>query len=155
MIASFIQAQRWDQALLLYIDMVEAGVPPNEFIFMKLLGACSVLGLNYGKLVHAHMLLWGVKLNVVLKTAVVDMYSRFQRMEDAIKVSNLTSEYDSSLTAVISGFAQNLMFQKAIAAFCEMRISGIVPNNFMFSSILNVSSLMLSLNLGNRFTQGW
>ena len=156
MISSFVQAQRWDQALLLYVDMVEAGVPPNEFTFMKLLGACSVLGLNYGKLVHAHMLLWGVKLNVVLKTALVDMYSRCQRMEDAIKVSNFTSEYDTKLcTAVIYGFAQNLMFQKAIAAFCEMRISGIVPNNFTFSSILNVSSLMLSLNLGNRFTQGW
>ncbi|XP_022738616.1 pentatricopeptide repeat-containing protein At5g52850, chloroplastic [Durio zibethinus] len=151
MISSFVQAQRWNQALLLYIDMVEAGVPPNEFTFVKLLAACSVLGLNYGKLVHAHMLLWGAKLNVMLKTALVDMYSRFQRMEDAIKVSNLTSEYDTLLcTAVISGFAQNFMFQKAIAAFCKMRISGILPNNFTFSSILNVSSLMLSLELGQQ-----
>ncbi|XVF53513.1 hypothetical protein PTKIN_Ptkin05aG0105200 [Pterospermum kingtungense] len=151
MISSFVQAQRWDQALLLYADMVEAGVPPNEFTFVKLLGACSVLGLNYGKLVHAHTLLWGVKLNVVLKTALVDMYSRCQRMEHAIKVKNLTSECDTSLfTAVISGFAQNLIFRKAIAAFREMRISGIVPNNFTFSSILNVSSLMLSLELGQQ-----
>ncbi|XVF09958.1 hypothetical protein REPUB_Repub07fG0142300 [Reevesia pubescens] len=151
MISSFVQAQRWNQALLLYIDMVEAGVPPNEFTFVKLLGACSVLGLNYGKLVHAHMLLWGVKLNVVLKTTLVDMYSRFRRMEDASKVLNLTPEFDTFLcTAVISGFAQNFMFQKAIAAFCEMRISGIVPNNYTFASMLNVSSLMLCLELGQQ-----
>ncbi|EOY23352.1 Pentatricopeptide repeat-containing protein, putative [Theobroma cacao] len=151
MISSFVQAQRWSKALLLYVDMVEAGVPPNEFTFVKLLGVCSVLGLKYGKLVHAHMLLRGVKLNVVVKTALVDMYARCQRMEDAIKVSNLTSEYDTLLcTAVISGFAQNFMFRKAIAAFREMRISGILPNNFTFSSILNVSSLMLSLELGEQ-----
>ncbi|XP_021291797.1 pentatricopeptide repeat-containing protein At5g52850, chloroplastic [Herrania umbratica] len=151
MISSFVQAQRWSKALQLYVDMIEAGVPPNEFTFVKLLGACSVLGLKYGKLVHAHMLLRGLKLNVVLKTALVDMYARFQRMEDAIKVSNLTSEYDTLLcTAVISGFAQNFMFRKAIAAFREMRISGILPNNFTFSSLLSVSSLMLSLELGEQ-----
>ncbi|MBA0718924.1 hypothetical protein Golax_006641 [Gossypium laxum] len=151
MISSCVLAQRWVQALQLYVDMVKAGVAPNEFTFVKLLGACSVHGLNYGKLVHAHILLRGVKLNVVLKTALVNMYSRFRRMEDAIKVSNLTPEYDTMLwTALISGFAQNSMFRKAVSTFHAMGVSGIIPNNYMFSSILNVSSLMLSLALGQQ-----
>ncbi|KAH1075402.1 hypothetical protein J1N35_027730 [Gossypium stocksii] len=151
MISSCVLAQRWVQAFRLYVDMVKAGVAPNEFTFVKLLGACSVHGLNYGKLVHAHILLRGVKLNVVLKTALVNMYSRFRRMEDAIKVSNSTPEYDNMLwTALISGFAQNSMFRKAVSEFRAMGVSGIVPNNYMFSSILNVSSLMLSLALGQQ-----
>lgn len=151
MISSCVLAQRWVQALRLYVDMVKAGVAPNEFTFVKLLGACSVHGLNYGKLVHAHILLRGVKLNVVLKTALVDMYSRFRKMEDAIKVSNLTPEYDIMLwTALVSGFAQNSMFRKAVSAFRAMGVSGIIPNNYMFSSILNVSSLMFSLELGQQ-----
>ncbi|KAK8569563.1 hypothetical protein V6N13_046613 [Hibiscus sabdariffa] len=151
MISSCVQARRWSQALQLYVDMVEAGVPPNEFTFAKLLGACGVHGLNYGKLVHAHMILWGVKLNVVLKTALVDMYSRCQRIADAIKVSNLTPEFDIlSWTALISGSAQNFMFRKAVATFCDMRVSGYIPNNYTFSSILNVSSLMLCLELGQQ-----
>ncbi|KAL1060573.1 hypothetical protein V6Z11_1Z088100 [Gossypium hirsutum] len=151
MISSCVLAQRWVQALQLYVDMVKAGVAPNEFTFVKLLGACSAHGLNYGKLVHAHILLRGVKLNVVLKTALVNMYSRFRRMEDAIKVSNSTPEYDTMLwTALISGFAQNSMFRKAVSTFHAMGVSGIIPNNYMFSSILNVSSLMLSLALGQQ-----
>ncbi|KAK2654001.1 hypothetical protein Ddye_013857 [Dipteronia dyeriana] len=151
MISSFVQARKWGQALRLYICMIEAGVHPNEFTFVKLLAASCFLGINYGKLVHGHMLVWGVKLNVVLKTALVDMYSRCQRMEDAIKVSNLTREYDVSLwTTIISGFIQNLKFREAVAAFHSMEVSGIAPNNYTYSSILNACSSIPSLDLGKQ-----
>ncbi|GLU21167.1 hypothetical protein SLE2022_373260 [Rubroshorea leprosula] len=151
MISSFVQAQKWSQALRLYPNMIEAGIPPNEYTFVKLLAACGVLGLNHGKLIHGHMILWGVNLNLVLKTALVDMYSRCKRMEDAIKVSNLTPVYDIFLwTAIISGFSQNFMFKEAVAAFHQMEISGILPNNFTYSSILNACSLIPSLELGKQ-----
>ncbi|KAK9292517.1 hypothetical protein L1049_020490 [Liquidambar formosana] len=151
MIASFVEAQSWSRALRLYPRMIEAGVPPNEFTFVKLLAASSFLGLNYGKLVHAHVIMWGIELNLVLKTALVDMYSKCQRMEDALKVSNQTPESDALLwTAIISGFAQNLKFREAVTAFREMEISGTRPNNFSFSGILNACSSSLSLELGEQ-----
>ncbi|KAE8733897.1 Phosphatase-related [Hibiscus syriacus] len=141
MISSCVQARRWSQALRLYVDMVEAGFTPNEFTFVKLLGACGVHGLNYGKLVHAHMILWGVKLNVVLKTALVDMYSRCQRIEDAIKVSNLTPKYDTLLwTAIISGFAQNFMFRKLLLHFVHSRavVAGLEDDVSVGNALVNM-----------------
>ncbi|PQM40230.1 hypothetical protein Pyn_05089 [Prunus yedoensis var. nudiflora] len=92
-----------------------------------------------------------MRLNLVLKTALVNMYSKCQKMEDAIKVSNQTPHYDVLLwTSVISGFTQSLRVTDAIAALHEMELSGIVPNNFTYSSILKASSEILSLELGKQ-----
>nr|POE73488.1 pentatricopeptide repeat-containing protein, chloroplastic [Quercus suber]POE81807.1 pentatricopeptide repeat-containing protein, chloroplastic [Quercus suber] len=151
MISSLVQAQKWSQALQFYIQMIEKKVPPNEFTFVKLLAASGSLGSSYGKLVHAHMILLGIELNVILKTSLVDMYSKCHRMEDAVKVSNQTPERDVFLwTAIISGFIQNMKVKEAIAALSEMVMSGIVPNNFSYSTILNASSSILSLELGEQ-----
>lgn len=154
MISSLVQAHKWSQALQLYIRMVEAGpagVPPNEFTFVKLLAASSALGLSYGKLVHAHMILLGIELNVILKTALVDMYSKCQRMEDAVKALNQTPERDVFIwTTIISGFIRNMKVREAIAALQEMEMSETVPNNFTYSTILNACSSILSLELGKQ-----
>lgn len=150
-ISSLVQAEKFSQALAHYMDMICAGVHPNEFTFVKLLAASYSLGLNYGKLLHAHLIRLGMRLNLVLKTALVNMYSKCQKMEDAIKVSNQTPDYDVLLwTSVISGFTQSLRVTDAIAALHEMELSGIVPNNFTYSSILKASSEILSLELGKQ-----
>ncbi|BFG23421.1 hypothetical protein CerSpe_096940 [Prunus speciosa] len=150
-ISSLVQAEKFSQALAHYMDMICAGVHPNEFTYVKLLAAPYSLGLNYGKLLHAHLISLGMRLNLVLKTALVNMYSKCQKMEDAIKVSNQTPDYDVLLwTSVISGFTQSLRVTDAIAALHEMELSGIVPNNFTYSSILKASSEILSLELGKQ-----
>ncbi|XP_057428194.1 pentatricopeptide repeat-containing protein At5g52850, chloroplastic [Lotus japonicus] len=152
MISSLIETSKWSEALEIYGKMIETGVCPNEFTFVKLLGLSSFLGLGYGKLLHAQLIRFGIGMNLVLKTAIVDMYSKCRRMEDAIKVSNLTTEYDVCLwTTIISGFTQNLQVREAVNAFLDMELSGILPNNFTYASLLNASSSILSLGLGEQF----
>ncbi|KAK6936773.1 DYW domain [Dillenia turbinata] len=151
MISSLIQSQRYHEALYLYFDMIRAGVNPNEFTFVKLLGASSHFGLDHVKFVHAHLIIWGVDLNVVLKTALVDVYGKCQKMDDALKVVNQTNEYDVSLwTAIISGFCQNANLRDALARFREMKIYGISPNDFTYSVILSVCSSLRALDLAKQ-----
>ncbi|XP_061361319.1 pentatricopeptide repeat-containing protein At5g52850, chloroplastic [Gastrolobium bilobum] len=153
MISSLVETSRWSEALQVYVKMIEEGIYPNEFTFVKLLGVSSFLGLGigYGKLLHAHLIRFGVEMNLVLKTAIVDMYSKCRRMEDAIKVSNQTPEYDVCLwTTIISGLTQNLQVREAVNAFLDMELSGILPNNFTYASLLNASSSILSLDLGEQ-----
>ncbi|XP_027364704.1 pentatricopeptide repeat-containing protein At5g52850, chloroplastic [Abrus precatorius] len=154
MISSLVETSKWREALKIYVKMIEAGVYPNEFTFVKLLEVSSFhgLGMGYGKLLHAQLIRFGVELNLVLKTAVVDMYAKCRQMEDAIKVSNQTPEYDVCLwTTIISGFTQNLQVRKAVNAFLNMELSGIIPNNFTYTSLLNGSTSILSLDLGEQF----
>lgn len=151
MISSLVQAGKWSQALRIYIDMIKAGVYPNEFTFVKVLAAAGFLGLKHGKVVHAHLIVFGVELNLVVKTALVHMYSKCQRMDDAVRISKLTPESDRFLwTAILSGLAQNLKLREAVVAFQEMEASGILSNNFTYLSILNACSLILSLDLGRQ-----
>ncbi|KAG9450158.1 hypothetical protein H6P81_010123 [Aristolochia fimbriata] len=150
-ISCFCRAQEWTPAVSLYIRMIEEGTSPNEFTFVKLLMAASFLSLHYGKLLHAHIILWGVKLNIILKTALVDMYSKYKRMGNAVRVLNLTPETDVMLwTALISGYTQASDFEGALGAFSRMEQAGVSPNSFAFSSILNACSSVQAVKLGKQ-----
>ncbi|KAK7391316.1 hypothetical protein VNO78_19730 [Psophocarpus tetragonolobus] len=154
MISSLVETDKWTDALQLYFKMIEVGVYPNEFTFVKLLGMSSFLGLGMscGKVLHAQLIRFGVEMNLVLKTAIVDMYTKCRQMEHAIKVSNQTPELDVCLwTTIIFGFVQNLQVREAVNALVDMKLSGILPNNFTYASLLNASSSILSLELGEQF----
>ncbi|KAI3986296.1 hypothetical protein MKX01_028577, partial [Papaver californicum] len=116
------------QALKLYLRMIEEGVSPNEFTFVRLLMACSMLCIKYGKLVHAHILL-------------PNMYFKCQRMEEAVKVSNQTPESDVWLwTALITGYIRVSDFDEVISSFWEIQLKRILPNSFTYAGILNTSA---------------
>ncbi|KAK1398436.1 Pentatricopeptide repeat-containing protein [Heracleum sosnowskyi] len=150
-ISAYIQAQKWKRGLQLYGDMIRDGAVPNEYTFVKLLAASSFLGLYYGKLVHAQVIVWGVKTALVLKTALVDMYCKCEEMDYALKVSKQTHERDVFLwTSIISGFIRKMDFSKAFDAFTEMLCSDIVPTNYTYSGILNACSSILGLELGQQ-----
>ncbi|KAG4984139.1 hypothetical protein JHK87_028888 [Glycine soja] len=154
MISSLVETSKWSEALQLYVKMIEAGIYPNEFTFVKLLGMPSFLGLGkgYGKVLHSQLITFGVEMNLMLKTAIICMYAKCRRMEDAIKVSQQTPEYDVCLwTSIISGFVQNLQVREAVNALVDMELSGILPNDFTYASLLNASSSVLSLELGEQF----
>ncbi|KAL5540281.1 hypothetical protein UlMin_042764 [Ulmus minor] len=148
-ISSFVQAEQWSLALQHYVKMIQDNVPPSEYTFAKLLAASCFLGSNYGKLLHAHLIMLGIRMSLILKTALVDMYSSCQKMEYGIKVLHETPEYDALLwTSVISGFTQNLKVVEAFAALHEMEFFGIVPNSFTYSNILKACSTVSLLDSG-------
>uniref|UniRef100_A0A1D1YZ09 Pentatricopeptide repeat-containing protein At5g52850, chloroplastic n=1 Tax=Anthurium amnicola TaxID=1678845 RepID=A0A1D1YZ09_9ARAE len=151
-ISSFVQAQEWNRAVQLYTCMLDHGVKPNEFTFVKLLSACGFLGLRFGEVFHAHLILWGVQLNLVLKTALVDMYSKCHQMEDAVKAFHQTPESDATLwTALISGYILALDFKEAIGKFQDLEAAGTSPTSFTYAGILSACSSMSSLELGQQF----
>ncbi|KFK26885.1 hypothetical protein AALP_AA8G306100 [Arabis alpina] len=151
MISSLVEARKWREALQFYSEMIQAGVPPNEFTFVKLLGASSFLGLEFGKMIHSNIIVRGIPQNVVLKTSLVDFYSRFSKMEYAVRVLNSTGEGDVFLwTSVLSGFARCLRAEEAVAKFLDMQRLGLQPNNFTYSIILSLCSSVRSLDLGKQ-----
>ncbi|CAL1404835.1 unnamed protein product [Linum trigynum] len=151
MISSSVRAGKYRQAFQLYIDMIKSGVTPNGFTVSKMLAASGFLGLEYGKLIHAHAVVLGVELNLVTRTTLVDMYSKCQRMEDAVKVAKLTNDSDVVLwTRIVSGFAQNSNFQSALTALADMNRSGVSPNEVTYLALLSECSPILSLDLGTQ-----
>ncbi|MQL82814.1 hypothetical protein Taro_015310 [Colocasia esculenta] len=151
MISSLVEAQECIPAVQLYVRMVEHDIMPNEFTFVKLLSASGSLGLRFGEVFHAHLILWGAQLNLILKTALVEMYTICGKMEDALKVFHQTPECDATLwTALISGYIHALDFKEAVGRFRDMEDAGISPVSFTYAGMLSACSVMASPDLGQQ-----
>lgn len=152
MISALIEAKNWVGALRLYLLMIEGGTSPTEYTFAKLLRACGCFfGLRVGMMLHAHLVLWGMELNLVLKTALVDMYSKCHRMRDALKVFLQTADSDVMLwTTMISGHSQAERYLEAITMFRDMKDAGVTPNSFTYSGVLSACSSAPEPELGRQ-----
>lgn len=146
-ISSFVRGGNWIKALRMLFCMIEQRVYPNEYTFAKILCACAGLGsICYGKLVHAQMIVWGVQLNLVLKTALVDMYAKCKSMADALKVTERTPERDLTLwTTLVTGFSQQMNVKEAINILRQMTDCGVSPNDYAYTAVLNACSTTLEL----------
>ncbi|KAL3650525.1 hypothetical protein CASFOL_006928 [Castilleja foliolosa] len=137
MISSFVGTGDWVRALRFFVCMIKERVYPNEYTFAKLLSACSLSGTESGKLIHAQMIVWGIELNLVLKTALVDMYAKCRGMENAVKVFSQTSEHDVKLfTTLIAGLTKHGRNDEFFRAFLEMRLLGHQPNSYTLCNII-------------------
>ncbi|XP_020587581.1 pentatricopeptide repeat-containing protein At5g52850, chloroplastic [Phalaenopsis equestris] len=153
MISVLVQAEDWKKALCLYISMLKDGVFPNEFTFTMLLTACCKLESHLGKLIHAHMILLGIQLNLAVKTALVNMYCKCKNMTSAMNSLHLTSDSDVMLwTTIISGYAQAGDYKEAVSSFRKMQTAAYFPpNSFTYTTLLNASSLSALPELGKVF----
>nr|KYP74842.1 hypothetical protein KK1_007535 [Cajanus cajan] len=85
MISSLVETSKWSEALQLYVKMIEAGVYPNEFTFVKLLGVSSFhgLGMNYGKVLHAQGI---ASPNVISWTSLVAGFVEHGLEEESLRL---------------------------------------------------------------------
>ncbi|WOL08530.1 hypothetical protein Cni_G17283 [Canna indica] len=152
MISALVKSRDWIGAMQMYSRMIENGTSPTEFTFAELLKACGCFfALRCALMLHAHLLLWGVELNLVLKTALIDMYLKCGRMNDALKVFRQTTDSDVKLwTTMISRYSQAERYQEAISMFKDMKNAGVMPNSFTYAAILSVSSSASEPELGKQ-----
>ncbi|KAM0921047.1 hypothetical protein ACQ4PT_006981 [Festuca glaucescens] len=144
MMSAFLRAGEWAQALALYPRMLAAAdaAPPTERTFAILLALCASRQLcRHGRQLHAQLLRWGADLNLVLKTALVHMYSCCGFMACAHAVLCSTPKTDVVLwTAMISGYSRTGDLQSALQMFRHMELAAVPPNAFTFAGIITACS---------------
>ncbi|XP_051221161.1 pentatricopeptide repeat-containing protein At5g52850, chloroplastic-like [Lolium perenne] len=142
MMSAFLRAGEWAQALALYPRMLADAAPPTERTFAILLALCASRRLcRHGRQLHAQLLRWGADLNLVLKTALVHMYSCCGFMGHAHAVLRSTPETDVVLwTAMIAGYSRTGDLQAALRMFHHMELAAVPPNAFTFAGIITACS---------------
>ncbi|CAK9211129.1 unnamed protein product [Sphagnum troendelagicum] len=89
MILGHVQCGQGQKALQLFRQMQQEGVQPNFITFLGVLKACaSIVALEEGRCVHQRIIQSGLESNVFLRSALVDMYAKCGRIEDACRVFN-------------------------------------------------------------------
>ncbi|OAY76469.1 Pentatricopeptide repeat-containing protein [Ananas comosus] len=120
------------KAIMLFHKLLESETRPNEYIFPSVIKCCASLGVGrQGKAIHGLLVKYGIELDGVLGSSLIDMYSKCDSAADAHKVFERIPEPDVVVyTAMISCFGRNGMALEAFQLFSNMRRVGIIQNQY-------------------------
>lgn len=155
MLAAYVLHGRSEEALELYQEMCGARVAMDQFTFSTMLGVFSRLGLlEHAKQVHAGLIQRGLPLDVVGNTALVDLYCKWGRMEDARSVfERMPRRNLISWNALIAGYGYHGMGDKAVEMFERLIAEGVAPNHVTLLAVLNACRFSGLVDKGKRIFQ--
>ncbi|XP_020576617.1 pentatricopeptide repeat-containing protein At1g03540 [Phalaenopsis equestris] len=140
MVSGYVRAGLPVESLKLFISMSDFGVEPNAFTLSSVVKASTEMeNLGLGQCFHGLVTVRGFSSNGVISSALVDLYGRNSRIEDARQLFAEMHAPDAICwTSMISAFTQNDIFEEALVFFrCMLqRIIGLVPDEFLLGTIL-------------------
>ena len=140
-IAGCVQCGRSEDALNHFMQMKREGFYPDGITLSSILKACgSTCCIDMGKQIHDEILRHGVlDKDVVLGTALVDMYAKCGMLERAEEVFHKLMVRDIvSWNALIAGYSHQEKAEEAFKCFQQMQSEGILADTVTFISILMV-----------------
>ncbi|XP_057843710.2 pentatricopeptide repeat-containing protein At2g27610 isoform X3 [Cryptomeria japonica] len=139
-----------ENALNLYCQMQRMGFKPDGFTFASVLSVCASLrALGYGEEVHVQIIKIGMKFDVFVGTAVVDMYAKCGNIEIARQVfDEMPVRNVVSWTAMITGYAHNGRPEEAANFFHQIHCAGMKPNRLTFVGVISACAILVDLDFG-------
>lgn len=130
------------EALNIFLRLNRSNTRPDLFTFSSVLTVCSgLVALEQGEQLHAQTIKTGFLSDVVVGTALVNMYNKCGSIERASKAFvEMSTRTLISWTSMITAFAQHGRPQQALQLFEDMRLAGVRPNKITFVGILSACS---------------
>ncbi|CAA7049773.1 unnamed protein product [Microthlaspi erraticum] len=125
MISGYTSCEKLENAWCLFTGMQKSGSNVDGYSFSRLLkGIASAKRLDLGHQLHSLVVKGGYEGNVYVGSAIVDMYAKCERVEDAFEAFQEISEPNSvSWNALIAGFVQVRDIETAFWLFGSMEMN--------------------------------
>ncbi|XP_057854729.2 pentatricopeptide repeat-containing protein At2g13600 [Cryptomeria japonica] len=138
MIGGYAQNGFFEKALEAFKQMQLAGKKPDYITFASILPACAEIGvLEHGMDIHQNIIESKLLSDVVVASALVDMYAKCGSIHMAREVFDQMSQKNViSWNAMIVGYAQNGFCKDALQLFELMKHSGTHPDDVSFACVL-------------------
>lgn len=138
MITGLVQSDHPKESLELFSMMRTLGISPDAIILTSVLSACASLGtLDFGTWVHEYINQRGIKWDIHIGTAIVDMYGKCGCIEMALQIFyNMPQRNTFTWNALLCGLAMHGLAHEALNLFEVMIISGVKPNEVTFLAIM-------------------
>lgn len=142
MINGYVQFHHFDEAVALFREMQIRNVKPDKFTVVTLLTGCAQLGaLEQGKWIHGYLDENRITMDVVVGTALIEMYSKCGCVDKSLEIFYELEDKDTaSWTSIICGLAMNGKTGEALRLFSEMELVGAKPDDITFIGVLSACS---------------
>ncbi len=145
MMVSYIRHDKPEEVFKLYKYMQQDSCKPNEVTFSTVLAACAdAAAWTTGKQVHMDILNSTTKQNVVVKTALLDMYAKCGNINVAREIfSDMHKKKELTLiswNAMLAALSVHGKGKEALKLLNTMQLENIVPDSVSFLSVLNACS---------------
>ncbi|KAL6211195.1 hypothetical protein ACLB2K_016422 [Fragaria x ananassa] len=123
---------------------------PDEFTISTVINiCCNLLDLGRGKQMIAFSLKVGFFSNSIVSSAAIDMFSKCNRLEDAVRLFQELSWWDSAVcNSMISSYARHGCVDNAVLLFVLTLRKNLRPTEFTLSSVLSCTSTFLPVEQG-------
>ncbi|KAG4402453.1 hypothetical protein AAZX31_02G187800 [Glycine max] len=141
------------ESLVLFDRMREEGVVPDKVAMVTVVNACAKLGaMHRARFANDYIVRNGFSLDVILGTAMIDMYAKCGSVESAREVFDRMKEKNViSWSAMIAAYGYHGRGKDAIDLFHMMLSCAILPNRVTFVSLLYACSHAGLIEEGLRF----
>ncbi|MQL90223.1 hypothetical protein Taro_022799 [Colocasia esculenta] len=147
-----VDNEKYEEALVMFLQMKHSGFEPDKFSFVSALVACASLAWKQtGRVVHGNIAKSGMELDAFTGSALVDMYAKCMAVEEARKVFDAIQHRDLiTWNSMLVGSAQNGCLDQALELLNVMREDGFEPDNFTFSGVLSGCADASALQTGRQ-----
>ncbi|XP_062004662.1 pentatricopeptide repeat-containing protein At4g21065-like [Rosa rugosa] len=142
MIGGFAECRNASESLVLFDRMIDQGVVPDKVTMVTVVNACAKFGaMHKARLVHDYIRRNKFYLDVILGTAMIDMYAKCgcvgsaREIFDRMQVRNVRT-----WSALIAAYGYHGRGKEALEIFEMMLSSGVLPNAVTFISLLYACS---------------
>ncbi|KAJ8568770.1 hypothetical protein K7X08_030992 [Anisodus acutangulus] len=142
-----------EEAIILYKDMHFRGFSPDNYTFPFVLCSCSVLSaLRECREVHCNIIKYGFDSDVFVQSSLITLYAQNgETLDSQLVFGRMRVRNIVSWTAIIAGYVQNGILEKALGIFVKMVNSGTLPNAITLVSVLPACARLECSDLGMLF----
>ncbi|CAM8981192.1 unnamed protein product [Rhodiola kirilowii] len=152
MLSCYLHNGEFEEGLNVFQKMLVEGFEFDEMTLVTVLSTCAKVGnLKMGLKVKQLIDDNNLRLNVVVSTAILEMFVKCGAVNDARKEFDSMCNRDVvAWSAMIAGYAQNGRPNEALDLFEKMKIAGMEPNDVTVVSILSACAQLGSVEFGER-----
>ncbi|KAI9076420.1 hypothetical protein K1719_028577 [Acacia pycnantha] len=152
-IGAYAECKNAYESFVLFDRMMEEGVAPDKVAMVTIVNACAKLGaLHRARFLHEYINKNNFSLDVILGTAMIDMYAKCGSAESAREIFDRMEEKNViSWSAMIAAYGYHGNGKAALELFHMMLRSGILPNRITFVSLLYACSHAGLIEEGRNF----
>ncbi|XVE61147.1 hypothetical protein DITRI_Ditri06bG0016700 [Diplodiscus trichospermus] len=138
MISGYTMMGLFNEAFGAFREMQMMGVVPDKVTLVSVISACAAAGeLNIGRWIHVYIEKQKLETDIMLSTALVNMYAKCGYIEKAKEIfERMPVKDQKAWSSLIVGLAINGLAEEALEAFSRMEESEVKPNHVTFVGVL-------------------